>query len=413
MLTTGLQLVDDETERREIRLRILSNLVEGTRAPRVKKEKVLKLDRNLLNRLPENNADLENALYECFLMARRGKTRTVDEWNLDVFWAENIRQLAQDIIKRRWKPSSSKAFISHSPVDREIFAAQFRDRMVHHLLYAVVAPWWNKRFIYDSYSCIRNRGTDFGVNRMQKFMRQVSRNGTRKAYVLKGDLSGYFMSLKRKTLYRKVMWGLRKQFPKGGWLFELCRYLWREVIYDDPCLEARIVGKLNDWECLPSNKSLFCQPRGQGIVIGNLTSQLLSNIMLNEFDWWMKKKMGFCYYGRYVDDFFIIVTKEELDFAKSAMLHEVPEKLRTMGLKMHPKKLYIQEVSHGCPFVGKMVRPFVLTPGKRYLRNMRKAFRDYVEGRASYETMQSYVGMGKHMAGYTEMKKVVSKLESF
>ena len=344
-------------------------------------------------------------------MAKRGKGNTVDEWNFEAFWEENVHLLTEDIIKRRWKPGRSKAFVTHTPVDREIFAAWFRDRVVHHLLYAVVAPWWDKQFIYDSYSCIRNKGTDFGAMRMQKFMRQASRNGTRKAYVMKGDLSGYFMSLDRKTLYRKVMWGLRRQFPNGGWLYELCAYLWKEVIYDDPCEGAKMAGHASDWDCLPRNKSLFHQPKGRGIVIGNLTSQLLSNIMLNEFDWWMHKTMGFKYYGRYVDDFFIIVTEEEYERALEVMHHSAPEKLRSMGLRMHPKKLYCQEVSKGCPFLGKMVRPFVMTPGKRYMRNMRKAFRRYVEGRGTYETMQSYVGMGKHMAAYTAMKKVVEGLE--
>ena len=246
---------------------------------------------------------------------------------------------------------------------------------------------------------------------MQKFMRQASRNGTRKAYVMKGDLSGYFMSLNRKELYRKVMWGLDRQFPKKGWLYELAAFLWKEVIFDDPCLAARIVGSGKDWEFLPHNKSLFHQPPGQGIVIGNLTSQLLSNIMLTEFDWYMKRKLGFKYYGRYVDDFFVVVPEEEYARALKLMRHEVPEKLKGMELKLHPKKFYIQEVSHGCPFLGKMVRPFVLTPGRRYMKNMRRAFRGYVEGRMSYETMQSYVGMAQHMAAYTAMKKVISKLE--
>ncbi|MBR2839732.1 hypothetical protein IKE82_00145 [Candidatus Saccharibacteria bacterium] len=410
MLKTQLLLTEGELAQYRKRWQILANLVEGTRMPMWKKPGPDKPDRNLLKKLPENNADLEDALYECFLMAKRGKSDTVDEWNFETFWKENLQQLTKDIIKRRWKPGRSKAFVTHTPVDREIFAAWFRDRVVHHLLYAVVAPWWDKRFIYDSYSCRRNKGTDFGAERMQKFMRQVSRNGTRKAYVMKGDLSGYFMSLNRKKLYQKVMWGLKRQFPDRGWLYKLCAYLWREVIYDDPCTGAKMAGHPSDWDCLPHNKSLFHQPKGRGIVIGNLTSQLLSNIMLNEFDWWMFKKMGFKHYGRYVDDFYIIVTEEERELAFNMMHHEIPEKLRTLGLKMHPKKLYCQEVSHGCPFLGKMVRPFVLTPGKRYLKNMRKAFRDYVEGRGTYETMQSYVGMGQHVASHAAMKKVVDRL---
>lgn len=344
------------------------------------------------------------------MMARRGKRGTVDEYRFEVFLEENIRQLTEDIIHRRWKPSRSKAFITHTPVNREIFAAQFRDRLVHHLLYAVVAPWWDRRFIYDSYSCRVGKGTDFGIDRMAKFMRQASNNGHDKAYVLKGDLSGYFMSLNRQTLYKKVSWGLHKQFPQGGWLYEVCDYLWKEVIFDDPCVGVRIAGSLHDWDCLPANKSLFYQPKGQGIVIGNLTSQLLSNIMLNEFDWWMKRKMGFKFYGRYVDDFFIVVPASEYKRALHAMRHEVPEKLVKVGVKMHPKKLYIQEVKKGCPFLGKMVRPFVKTPGKRYTKNMRKAFRGYADGAVPFEAVQSYAGMGKHMAAKKAMEKVIRVL---
>lgn len=408
---TQLLLGKGELAERNRRYRILCNLVESLYQRRPVKQEGEKKDRNLLSKLPTCDSELFGALYECFLMARRGKTKTVDEWNCEVFWRENLEQLMKDVVNRKWKPSSSKAFIIHEPVDREIFAAMFRDRIVHHLLYAVVAPWWNKRFIYDSYSCRRGKGTDFGIERMRKFMLAASDNGRRKAYIVKCDLSGYFMSLNRERLYKKVMWGLKRQFPKRGWLFDLCAFLWKKVIFDDPCLKARIVGKLTDWDCLADSKTLFRQPKGQGIVIGNLTSQLLSNIMLNDFDWWVKKKMKFERYGRYVDDFYFVVEEYELKRALRAIKNEISQRLKAEGLKLHPKKIYVQEVSKGCPYLGKMVRPFVVTPGKRYLRNMRKAFRGYVEGTASYETMQSYVGMGKHMATYTQMKKAIRKLD--
>lgn len=365
-----------------------------------------------MDHLPQCEDELEDALFACYLMARRGKRKTVDEQKFEVFLEENLKQLKEDIIHRRWKPSRSKAFVTHTPVDREIFAAQFNDRIVHHLLYAIVAPWWDKRFIYDSYSCRVGKGTDFGVERMQSFMRKASHNCKKKAYVLKGDISGYFMSLNREALYKKVMWGLKKQFPDEGFLYKLCEYLWREVIFDDPCMGARIVGRKKDWEVLPYNKSLFHQPKGQGIVIGNLTSQLLSNIMLNEFDWYMKKKLGFFYYGRYVDDFFIVVPEEDFERAKHAFDYEIPARLKeTEELTMHPNKIYIQEVTKGCPFLGKMVRPFVLMPGRRYLKNMRKAFFGYVRGSVSYETAQSYIGMGYHMAAYAAMTKVLGDID--
>lgn len=369
-------------------------------------------DRNFLKRLPQRDEDLESTLLECYIMARRGKRRTADEHKFEVYLEENLSQLAHDIINRQWKPSRSKAFVTHTPVDREIFAAQFRDRIVHHLLYAVVAPWWDKRFIYDSYSCRAEKGTDFGISRMQSFMRKASENGKNKAYVLKGDLSGYFMSLDRKRLYEKVMWGLKKQFPNGGWLYRLCKYLWREVIFDEPCFGARIVGSFKDWECLPYNKTLFHQPDGRGIVIGNLTSQLLSNIMLNDFDWYVKKKLGFAFYGRYVDDFFIVVPEKELTRAKKAFFNEIPLKLSSMELTMHPKKIYIQEVKKGCPFLGKVVRPFVLTPGRRYLKNMKIALNAYVDGKTGFDTAKSYIGMSRNMSAYLVIDKTIEQIES-
>ena len=292
----------------------------------------------------------------------------------------------------------SKAFIISNPVYREIFAAPFRDRIVHHLLYAVTAHWWDKKFIPDATSCRNDKGTDYAVARLQRFMRKASLNGQREAYVIKGDISGYFMSLKRELLYEKAMWGLGKQFPKKGWLYDLCAYLWKEIIFDDPIDDVRIAGKISDWEVLPPNKSLFNQPEGQGIVIGNLTSQLLSNIFMNDFDWYLKKKLGFEYYGRYVDDFFIVVTKDDLPRAREAMRNEVPKFLSEMGLTLHPKKQYLQRVEKGCPFLGKMVQLGALLPGKRYRANMKSAINGFVGGNGDMETVISYIGMAKHMA---------------
>lgn len=414
---------------RKERYHKLENLVEWTRTAPPKKKKTNTKDRNLLSKLPSNESELNEALYECFLMARRGKRNTMDEFKYEAFWEENQEIIFKSIVSRTWRPGSSKKFVTHTPVDREIFAAWFRDRIIHHFLYAIVAPWWDKRFIYDSYSCRRGKGTDFGIKRMQGMMvaaltggesgsgSGAKQEGTwvtspngRKAYVIKCDLSSYFMSLPRRTLYKKVLWGLKKQFPEGGWLFETAKFLWHEVIFDDPCINARMAGKASDWECLPWNKILANWPKGYGIVIGNLTSQLLSNIMLNEFDWWMKRTMGFKWYGRYVDDFFVIVEGKDYEWAKYAIDHVVPGRLKKMGLTMHPRKCYRQEVRKGCSFLGKKVTPYVILPGERYLKNMRAAFIGYVDGKVEYETVQSYVGMARHMAAYKEMRKVLDKI---
>ena len=366
--------------------------------------------KNTLKKLPKSDSELMGALFESFIMARRGKTNTVDEYKFEMFWYENLEQLCWDILQRKYKPSRSKAFITHSPVIREIFAAPFRDRIVHHLLYAVVAPWWDKQFVETSFSCRNGRGTDYGVAQLQRAMRKVSHSLDKEAWVIKGDLSGYFMSLKRSTLFDKVTQGLKRQFKDRGWLYELCGFLWREIIFDDPTGGVRRVGKLSDWDLLPANKSLFNQPPGQGIVIGNLTSQLLSNIMLNEFDWWMKCKLGFKYYGRYVDDFYIVVTEEDYGYALEAMKAVVSEYLMSMGLKLHPNKRYVQEVRKGCPFLGKIVRVDCLLPGKRFRKNAKRVLRRFVETGNNYEGVVSYIGMSKHMSTKKYMAEVIEGL---
>ena len=366
--------------------------------------------RNDLSRLPRCDDDLMGALYESYLMARRGKLNTDDEFKFEANWYENLEQLAEDIMMRRYKPSRSKAFITHEPVIREIFAAPFRDRIVHHFLYAVVAAWWDKRFIYTSSSCRNGKGTDFGVLELQKAMRRASLNGQRTAYVMKGDISGYFMSLRRDLLYEKVLWGLERQFPQKGWLWKLSAYLWKEVIFDDPTMGVRLAGKRSNWDKLPANKSLFNQPEGQGIVIGNLTSQLLSNIMLNEFDWWMKCKLGFRYYGRYVDDFYVVVPEDDYGYMLEVMKTVVPAYLEEMGLRLHPNKRYVQEVHKGCPFLGKRVHLNALLPGERFERNWPQKLRQFVATGIGYEGVISYVGLTKHMTANKMMAKTIEEM---
>ncbi|MBQ8991961.1 RNA-directed DNA polymerase [Candidatus Saccharibacteria bacterium] len=339
-------------------------------------------------------------------MAKRAKMRTEDEHKFEMEARDNVDQLAFDVMVRIYTPSRGKAFITHNPVIREIFAAPFRDRVIHHLLYALNGFWWDSRFIYDSYSCRDGKGTLLGIQRMQKFMEKASLAGSRPAYVLKGDISGYFMSLNREALFQRILWGLERQYPLHGWEYELCRYLWREIIFDDPVFHVRMAGGKKEWEPLPNNKSLFHQPAGQGIVIGNLTSQLLSNINLDPFDRFMKFDLGFEYYGRYVDDFFIIVSEEQFEYAKLMFEQVVPEFLEGMGHKMHPNKIYIQPITNGAPFLGAKVYRDHLIPGKRFQHNFYRAAQEYMNGMRDDESITSYLGMGAHFSAKKLNQKV-------
>jgi len=350
-------------------------------------------------------AELVRAFYE----ARRAKRSTNDEQVFEMRMMENLLRLRDDVLMRDYHPSSGIAFIVHDPVMREIFAAPFRDRVIHHFLFNGVAEWWDRRLIYDCYSCRVGKGTLFGVQRFAKHVRAVTENYTRPAYCLKMDIQGYFMSLPRAGLYERVCWGLDRQFPNGGPKCAIYKYLWKEVIFDDPVKGVSRRGDLRQWEILPKNKSLFSQPPGKGIVIGNLSSQLLSNIYLDKLDRFVKYDLGYEHYGRYVDDFFMIVKPEELEKAKRDLVM-IREFLTSIGLTLHPKKTRIQEVRRGTPFLGMVIYPGRVVAGKRIARNYQQTLIKVEEGREDLESVISYMGILKHVNGVKLQKRIFGKV---
>ncbi|MBQ3309204.1 RNA-directed DNA polymerase [Candidatus Saccharibacteria bacterium] len=352
-----------------------------------------------------NEEWLSHSLYIAFLEARKGKLKTADEYNFEIYWRENIRRLTRCILDKKYEPSRSVAFIIRKPVIREIFAAPFRDRVVHHLLYNEVAEWWDRRLINNSFSCRKEKGVLYGIKRLEKDIARASNNYTKKAYVIKLDVQGYFMSLSRRDLFKRAVWGLKKQFPRRGPKYQLLKYLWHQIIFDDPVKGVRLRRPLDSWKDLAVNKSLLHQPKGRGIVIGNLSSQLLSNIYLDLLDRFVKQKLGYKYYGRYVDDFYIVVSEEDYLQAKRD-IKVIEEYLLSLGLILHPKKRYIQSIDKGVNFLGMVLYPHKIVPGKRFKGEFYKAVHECVMGHRKTEAIISYLGYCKHCNAKMLCKKM-------
>lgn len=353
---------------------------------------------------------LLHELWRAYLAARTGKRKTTDEHRFELNAFENIAILKDDILHRTYKPSRGVCFIIHDPVTREIFAAPFRDRIVHHFLYNISYDWWDKRLITDSYSCRIGKGTLYGQKRLAHHIRSVTDNFTKPAFAIKADLQGYFMSLDRKILVQRINWGLERQFEGDyGQLYHTVKYLWKEVIMDDPVKGVKIRGKWSDWDTLPPTKSLFYQPKGKGIVIGNLTSQVLSNIYLDQLDRFITITLKYKHYGRYVDDFYIIVPENQ----KAQLLRDmevIKNYIASLGLTLHPKKLYKQSTKHGVPFTGVVVHEGYIVPGNRVKGKCVKAFYNFVAGHGSAETIQSYLGHLEHINSIKFLKKLFDDL---
>ncbi|MBR3204616.1 RNA-directed DNA polymerase [Candidatus Saccharibacteria bacterium] len=344
-------------------------------------------------------------LHRAYLETRKGKRHTEDEHVFEVNEIENLLNLRDTIINKTYKPGRGIAFVIKKPVIREIFAAPFRDRIVHRFLYNAIADWWDRRLIYDCYSCRKGKGTWFGIYRAEKNMRRASENFTKRAFVIKLDIERYFVSLPRKRLFERVVWGLDRQFPDRGKIYYLLKFLWERIIFDDPVKGVMRKGSPRDWRSLPRSKSLFFQPPGRGIVVGNLSSQLLSNIYLDSLDRFVTFELGYKEYGRYADDFYIMVSEEKIGQARKD-INKIEQFLAGLGLKLHPKKRYVQSIEKGMPFLGAVVYPGRIVPGKRVKGNFRKGVRACSAGEKGEETVASYLGFMKNLDGKRLVREV-------
>ncbi len=302
-------------------------------------------------------------LFEAYYAARKNKRSSYSVMEYEVNYESRLIALADRLCDRSYTPKKSICFISFYPVQREVFAANFEDRIVHHLVYNYINHIFEDIFIHDSYSCRKNKGTSSGIKRLKKAIRGASDNYTKDAYVLKLDIKGYFMNIKKDVLMFQVMKVLNKFSYKLKVNLDFISYLIKMIIYHDPTKDAVIKGDRSDWAGLPYDKSLFNAPRDTGLPIGNLTSQLFGNIYLDGMDKYIKHKLGFRYYGRYVDDFFMVCKdKQRLKLAMKKIDIFLKENL---FLDIHPGKIYFQHIKTGVKFLGVFIKPYRIYIDKR------------------------------------------------
>jgi len=302
------------------------------------------------------NSLLED-LFQAYFDARKNKRNTINALRFEKNFESNLIQLYLDIINRKYVLKPSICFINEYPVKREIFAADFRDRVVHHLIYNQISPIFEKQFIYDSYSCRKEKGTLLGIKRLDHFVRSCSENYKEDCYILKLDISGYFMNIDKNILLRKVKKVLiQSKNQIKGIDFDLLLELISKTIFNNSVKNCKVKGKRKDWVGLPKNKSLFFAKSDCGLPIGNLTSQLFSNIYLKDFDIFVKYHLGCKYYGRYVDDFFV-VSRDKV-FLKKIIKKISQYLLEKLGLEIHPNKIYLQHYSKGVDFLGSYLKPY-------------------------------------------------------
>lgn len=307
---------------------------------------------------------LEN-LYAAYFEARKNKRNTAEQLKFEANYEHYLHELYEQIISKTYKVKPCKAFVIEKPVYREVFAPQFIDRVVHHFIVLYINPQVEQVLMEDCYSCRKNKGTLYGIERAKKKMRSVTQNYAKDAYILKLDISGYFMNMNTIILHNQIQkLQLVENTACSSFEKEVLDYLINEVIFTNPIHQCQINGNKELWKFIPNTKSLFHSPHGCGLPIGNLTSQIFGNIYLNDFDHWVKTDLGIKYYGRYVDDMYFM--HNDKDFLKQCIL-KVQEKMQTYGMLIHPKKIYLQHYTKGLEFLGRYIKPY-----RSYISNRTK-----------------------------------------
>ena len=280
-------------------------------------------------------------LFEAYADCRINKRNTMNALSFELDYESELFALHSEINNKIYRPGRSIAFIVDKPVKREIFAADFRDRVVHHLIINKLNPLFEKEFIYDSYACREGRGSHFGIQRLNRFIRQCSLNYTTDCYVLKLDIQGFFMAIDKRILWTNLREFIKNKYHKAdkSLLLMLCH----KILVNSPTKNCFIKGGRKNWADLPPNKSLFHSAPLCGLPIGNLTSQIFANLYLNVFDHYIKHELGMRYYGRYTDDF-VLVHKDREHLA--SLVPRIRDFLKSeLGLTLHPRKIYLQHYS--------------------------------------------------------------------
>ena len=350
-------------------------------------------------------------LYAAWHMARRHKVTKHYVRVFDRHTDRNIQAICDALYTRDYHPEPSSCFIVDRPKKREVFAAQFADRVVHHYYYNQTHRIYERTFIEDSYSCIQGRGTHYGIERLKQHIKTESANYHKQCWVLSIDIRGYFMHIDRKILLEIATDTLRRmathKVEPGSpqtWAdvvdIDFLCWLSEQIIMIDPKTSCKVVGNPEEWVGLDYNKSLFHTPEGCGLPIGNLTSQLLSNVYLNEFDQYCKRVLKCKHYGRYVDDAYVV------SHDKQWLLDLIPQMddylQEHLHLEIHRGKTHLHQVQHGAEFLG----GFIL-PGRTYMshaavRRLRQNV-DNLKGSGPaklFRSINSMLGVMSHFDNY-------------
>ena len=293
--------------------------------------------------------DLYNAYLLC-LKHKKNKAGTYTFYNADL--CKNLYSLLTSLNNRTYEPEPSNCYGITYPAMREIYAAQFRDRIVQHFYMNEINDILENELIDNCCACRLKKGTDYALKQLKDICIELSEKGTKDCYYLKIDLSGYFMSIDRELVSKKFEKLIRENYT--GKYKDLLLYLTPIIFINNPAENCYKYTRSDIYEKIPERRIL--KPSSPyGMAIGNLTSQAGSNLNLNDFDHFIIDELNFSNYIRYVDDAIIVSNDKRMLIS---VIPKIEEKLNKNHQTLNCKKTKIDTIYHGIPFLGKITYPY-------------------------------------------------------
>ncbi len=321
--------------------------------------------------------DLVEAYFDC----RRNKRNSLSALAFEVDLEHNLIELHDELKSGSYSPGKSICFIITRPKPREVWAAEFRDRIVHHLLYNRISPAFYASFIADSCACIPGRGTLYGAKRLEAKIRSITRNWKKPAFYLKMDLANFFVSID-KSIVRQL---LAKRITDPWWM-----HLTDQVLFHDPREDYEYRGNVDMLDRVPAHKRLANQSAGLGLPIGNLSSQFFANVLLDALDKHVKHDLRCRHYIRYVDDFILLHESPQwLNSARADIEAWLPANLK---LQVNPSKTILQPIERGVDFVGQVIKPWRRSTRRRSVHEAIRRTSEVGQEKL-LETANSYFGL--------------------
>jgi len=330
-------------------------------------------------------------LHLAFNKARKHKTQKQYVIDFQKNLKNNLLQLRADLLFHSYKPKPLETFILRDPKTRKISKSDFRDRVVHHAICSIIEPILEKKFIHDSYANRKGKGTLAAIKRFEHFKRKVSKNQSKisdgkniKGYVLKADVRHFFDTVKHDILIKILKRNIKD--PKFIWLIKI----------------------------ILSNHQAAKQ--GQGMPLGNLTSQFFANVYLNELDQFVKHKLKAQHYIRYVDDFVILHRSKEV---LEEYLKQADSFLQIkLDLQIHPDKSKISLLYQGTNFLGLKIFSYHKILQKRNSRKfnnkLKMLCKQYKEQSIDYDKiynfLEGWIAYSKNANTYSLRQRLLNPL---